>query len=131
MVVDSSVAIAILQKEPGWQRLREMLLTADGCLMSAAALVEAGIVMAARLGQEGARDLDRLVAEAGLEIVPFDAEQASCAREAFGRFGKGRHPARLNFGDCLSYGLAKHLAEPLLFVGDDFAKTDVRPALAG
>jgi ribonuclease VapC len=129
MVVDSSVTVAILRKEPGWERLRDALLSADRCMMSAATLVEAGLVMEGRLGVGGAADLDRLVAEVQIEIVSFNARQAELARQAFRRFGKGQHPARLNFGDCLSYALARHLAEPLLFIGDDFARTDIEAAL--
>ncbi|MGH6899674.1 MAG: type II toxin-antitoxin system VapC family toxin [Geminicoccaceae bacterium] len=129
MVVDSSVAIAILRREEGWERLRDALLSAGRCAMSSATLVEAGMVMEGRLGRAGGRDLDRLVAEVPIEIVPFDFAQTTLAREAFRRFGKGRHPAGLNFGDCLSYALAKHLAAPLLFTGGDFVRTDVEPVV--
>jgi ribonuclease VapC len=97
--------------------------------MSSATLAEAGMVMEGRLGQAGSWDLDRLVAEVPIEILPFDATQATLAREGFRRFSKGRHPAGLNFGDCLCYALARHRGEPLLFKGDDFSKTDVEAAL--
>jgi ribonuclease VapC len=129
MVMDSSAAIAILRREEGWERLRDALLSAGRCAMSSATLVEAGMVMESRLGRAGGNDLDRLVAEVPIDIVPFDSEQAILARDAFRRFAKGRHPAGLNFGDCLAYALAKHLAEPLLFTGGDFARTDVEPAV--
>jgi ribonuclease VapC len=128
MVVDSSAAIAVLRREASWESLRDALISARHCVMSAATLVEAGMVMESRLGRAGARELDRLVAEIPIDIVPFERAQAALAREAFRRFGKGRHPAGLNFGDCLAYALARHLAEPLLFTGDDFAQTDVEAA---
>jgi len=81
-----------------------------------------------RLGTEGIRDLDLFLATARIELVPFDATQARLAREAFRRFGKGRHPAGLNLGDCFSYALARAMNEPLLFKGNDFSRTDVIPA---
>jgi ribonuclease VapC len=129
MVVDSSAAIAILRREEGWERLRDALLSAGRCATSSATLVEAGMVMEGRLGRAGGLGLDRLVAEVPIDIVPFDSEQAILARDAFRRFGKGRHAAGLNSGDCLAYALAKHLAEPLLFTGGDLARTDVEPAV--
>jgi ribonuclease VapC len=97
--------------------------------MSAVSLVEASLVIEGRFGGGGARELDALIARSRIQIGAFDGEQAALAREAFRRFGRGRHPAGLNFSDCLAYALAKHLDEPLLFKGDDFAKTDVVPAL--
>jgi ribonuclease VapC len=87
------------------------------------------MVMEGRLGQAGAHDLDRLVAEVPIQVLPFDSAQAMLAREGFRLFGKGRHPAGLNFGDCLCYALARHRAEPLLFKGNDFSQTDIKPAL--
>lgn len=129
MVVDSSAVIAVLYKEPGWQSLIGALREVPRPIMSAATLVEAGMVIEAKRGRAGAVLLDRLLARFRFEIVPFDAEQAALAREAFRRFGKGRHPAALNFGDCLTYALARQQDAPLLFVGDDFARTDLEPAL--
>jgi len=93
--------------------------------LSAANLLEAGIVMQSRRGDEGARDLDLLLAKLNVEIVPFTARQAEIARKAFRRYGRGRHDAELNFGDCCAYALAKDESAPLLFKGDDFSKTDV------
>ena len=92
-------------------------------------LVETSIVVEAASGAAGIGKLDALLAAAAIEIAPFDAAQVALAREGFRRFGKGRHLAKLNFGDCLSYALARHRAEPLLFKGDDFAATDVEAAL--
>jgi ribonuclease VapC len=88
-------------------------------------LVEVGIVMQARRGDDGARDLDLLLAKLRIEILPFTARQAEIARKAFRRYGRGRHDAKLNFGDCLAYAVAKDESAPLLFKGDDFGRTDV------
>jgi ribonuclease VapC len=87
-------------------------------------------VIETRYGSEGLRDLDSLLARASIELVPVDAEQARLARLAYGRFGKGRHAAGLDFGDCFSYALARFRGEPLLFKGDDFSKTDLVAAIA-
>ena len=93
--------------------------------MSAANLVETSIVIEARVGEAGGRELDRLLQKADVDVVAVDAEQADLARHAYRRFGKGRHPAGLNYGDCFSYALAISAGEPLLFKGDDFIHTDV------
>jgi ribonuclease VapC len=131
MIVDSSAIIAILKDEPGAEALRDIAVGAHRCGMSAATLVETGMVVEGQRGEAGAAELDLLLGELRIEVIPFDAEQAALARDAFRRFGKGRHPAGLNFGDCLAYALAKHLGEPLLFTGDDFTKTDLATALPG
>jgi len=131
MVVDTSALLAILQDEPERRRFNEALESADSRLMSVATLVEISIIIESRYGAEGLRDLDLLIERAGIELVPVDVEQARAARSAYSRFGKGRHPAALNLGDCFSYALARVLGEPLLFKGDDFSRTDVsasRPA---
>lgn len=94
-------------------------------LISAATLLETAIVIEARYGDAGGRELDLLVAKAALSVRAVDAEQVELSRAAWRRYGKGRHPAGLNFGDCFSYALAKTTGEPLLFKGGDFAKTDV------
>ena len=125
MVVDTSALLAILQDEPERRRFNEALESADSRLMSVATLVEISIIIESRFGAEGLRDLDLLIERAGIELVPVDVEQARAARSAYGRFGKGRHPAALNFGDCFSYALARVLGEPLLFKGDDFSQTDL------
>jgi ribonuclease VapC len=83
------------------------------------------MVAVARAGKRGIADVDRLVVDLLLQVEPFTEEQALVARDAFLQFGRGRHPARLNFGDCISYALAKEMGEPLLFKGDDFSKTDI------
>ena len=94
-------------------------------MLSAASLVEIGIVMQARRGDDGARDLDLLLAKLRVEIAAFTARQAEIARKAFRRYGRGRHDAKLNFGACFAYALAKDQSAPLLFKGDDFSQTDV------
>ena len=125
MVLDTSALVAVLLDEPERRRFIRLIDEADACRLSAATLVETSIVLEVRFGAEGARDLDLFLSRAGVETVSVDAEQAQLARHAFSRFGKGRHPAGLNFGDCFSYALATSLSEPLLFKGRDFALTDV------
>lgn len=128
MVIDPSAVLAILQDEPERRAFNELIEAASERRLSAASLVELSIVVEVRLGAEGIRDLDLFLATAGIEPIAFDAVQARLAREAFRRFGKGRHPAGLNLGDCFSYALARMLDEPLLFKGDDFPLTDVTAA---
>jgi ribonuclease VapC len=129
MVIDTSALLAILQDEPERRKFNEAIEMADSRRMSAVTFVESSMVVESRFGAEGVRDLDRLIERAEVEIVPVDVQQARTAREAFARFGKGRHAAGLNFGDCFSYALARVLGEPLLFKGEDFGRTDVVPAL--
>lgn len=125
MVLDTSAVMAILRSEPGSARLADALERDPRRLMGAAGVVEAGIVLHARYGDHGERELDLFLQRASVEIVPVTVEQADLARAAFRRFGMGLHPAGLNFGDCFSYALAVAVGQPLLFVGDDFSKTDV------
>jgi ribonuclease VapC len=130
MVIDTSALLAVLQDEPERRRFNESIELADSRLMSTATFVEVSIVTETRFGTEGLRDLDRFIERADIELVPVDVAQARVAREAFSRFGKGRHAAGLNFGDCFAYALARVLGEPLLFKGEDFSRTDVRPFVA-
>jgi ribonuclease VapC len=130
MVIDTSALVAILQGEPERRRFIETIEAADSRRMSVATFVEVSIVVDARNGAQGLRDLDRFIARAGIELVPVDVEQAQAAREAFARFGKGRHRAALNYGDCFSYALAAVLGEPLLCKGDDFLHTDIVVAVS-
>lgn len=125
MVLDTSVLLAILFDEPERRVFTEAIEAAEVRLFSAASFVETSMILESRHGAEGVRSLDRLLAAANVEIVAVDLEQAQAAREAFRQFGKGRHPAGLTFGDCFPYALAKCRAEPLLFKGGDFLKTDV------
>ena len=128
MVVDTSALIAYLNAEPEAERIEVALVSARRLFLSAATLVEAGIVAERQNEESGGRDLDLLIHRLRVEVVPVTEEQAELARGAYRRFGKGKHPAALNFGDCFSYALARSLGEPLLFVGADFSKTDVQTA---
>jgi ribonuclease VapC len=125
MVLDTSALLAILQDEPERRSFNEAIEAADSRSLSVASLVEVSIVIEARHGAEGVRHLDRFLDRAAVRVVPVDLEQGRLARLAFSRFGKGRHAAALNFGDCFSYALAQALGEPLLCKGDDFHRTDV------
>lgn len=127
MVIDTSALVAILTGEPESRRFIEMIEAAEARLISAATFVEISMVIESRHGAEGLRALDLFLARAEAEVAPVDIEQAQGARRAFSRFGKGRHRAALNFGDCFSYALASSRNEPLLFKGDDFVHTDLSP----
>jgi len=126
MVIDTSALIAILAQEEDAARLAETIERGEIRLISAATLTEAGIVATVLFGEGGGADLDALLEEMQVEVVPLTRDHSQVAREAFARYGRGRHAARLNFGDCFSYALAKASGHPLLFKGDDFAQTDVR-----
>jgi len=128
MIIDTSAVTAILFGEAERRGLIEAIEAADSRRMSAATFVEISIAVEARHGAEGLRDLDRFLACAGVEVVAVDREQASVARDAFSRFGKGRHRAGINYGDCFSYALAMVLGEPLLCKGENFRHTDVTVA---
>ena len=130
MVIDTSALLAILQDEPERRAFGEAIEGAGSCSMSVANLLETSLVIESRFGAEGTRDLDQLIEKARIELVPVDIEQLGIARRAFSRFGKGRHPAALNFGDCFAYALARALGEPLLYKGDDFARTDIEAAVS-
>jgi len=125
MVIDTSAVVAILLNEPDADRFADAIEAAAPRLMSAATLLEASIVIETRKGESGGRELDLLVYRAGVEIVPVDQEQTEIARIAWRRFGKGRHPAALNYGDCFAYALAKVTGSRLLYKGDDFSRTDL------
>ncbi len=128
MVLDTSAIIAILSAEPERARYIGLLASATDPLISAATLLESSIVMLARTGPAGVKDLDELLAAAGVRCVAVDSSQAVLARDAIARFGKGRSPAALNFGDCFAYALARASGQPLLFMGEDFCKTDIQAA---
>ncbi|MEO6193733.1 MAG: type II toxin-antitoxin system VapC family toxin, partial [Thermoanaerobaculia bacterium] len=127
MVIDTSALLAILLDEPERRTFNEAIEAAESRRMSAAIFVEVSIVIESRFGAEGIRDLDLFIERAGISLVPVDSDQAQMARRAYSRFGKGRHRAGLNYGDCFSYALAMVLGEPLLYKGDDFGQTDVTP----
>jgi ribonuclease VapC len=125
MVIDTSVLVAVLAMEPDAAQLAAAIEADATRLISAATLVEASMVIESRHRSAGASELDLLIAKAGMVIEAVTPDQAELAREAWRRFGKGRHPAGLNFGDCFAYALARTTGEPLLFKGSDFAQTDV------
>ena len=128
MILDSSAIVAILLREPGWEALLERLEAADRVGVGAPTLVESAIVLSARLGRDARPLLARFAQELGLETLPFTEAAYVVAVDAFLRFGKGRHPAALNFGDCVSYAMAAVTGAPLLCVGEDFPRTDARLA---
>lgn len=125
MVLDTSALLVLLLEEPEVKTFAEAISLDPRRLVSAATALEIMIVIEARKGEAGGRELDLLLHHAKIDIVPFDAEQAEIARHAWQKFGKGNHPAGLNYGDCFSYALAKQSGEPLLFKGNDFNKTDI------
>lgn len=124
MIVDSSALVAIVLREPGHESLLERLLQDPKPAIGAATLLEAGIVLYARLGTDARPLVTRLLHEGGIAILPVTDAHFGIAMDAWLRFGKGRHPAALNFGDCLSYATAIVADAPLLAVGDDFPRTD-------
>jgi len=129
MVVDSSALVAIFLLEPDAPALTRTIATASRAHISAANLVETLIVLTSKTRRDVRGDVSDLLGRSEVEVSPVTAAQAWLAGEAFRRFGKGRHPAALNLGDCFAYALAKDMDLPLLFKGDDLAKTDIRPAL--
>ncbi len=129
MILDSSALLAILFAEEDAEIYARAIVQADSCRISAANFVEVSIVVEAQAKDAGARQFDALFRRAGIVIEPVTEEQAHAARQAYVDFGKGRHPAGLNFGDCFSYALAKTTGEALLFKGEDFKKTDIASAV--
>jgi ribonuclease VapC len=125
MVIDTSALLAVFLAEPERKPFLELILQAATRLISAANVLETGIVLEARRGEAAGREFDLFLVRANLEVVPVDGEQVEVARTAWRRYGKGRHAAGLNFGDCFAYSLAKVSSEPLLAKGTDFAKTDI------
>ena len=125
MIVDTSAIISVVFKEPGYELLIEKLGAAEYLGIGTPTLAESGIVLTARLGTPGKTILARLLQELHITEIPFGEPHWKEAVDAYERFGRGRHPAKLNFGDCLSYATAKVAGQPLLFVGEDFSQTDV------
>jgi ribonuclease VapC len=125
MVTDTSALVAILQNEPERRKFNEAIEAAETRSMSTASFLETSMILESRFGADGVRDLDLFIAKAKISLIPVDEEQAHLARDGFRKYGKGRHPAGLNYGDCFSYALARSRDEPLLFKGEDFSKTDV------
>ncbi|MGH4013601.1 MAG: type II toxin-antitoxin system VapC family toxin [Pseudonocardiaceae bacterium] len=131
MVLDTSAVVAILFDEPGRRALTEAIEADPVRLLSAANLLECALVVEARRGESAGRELDLLLHRAYVDTVSVTADQVEIARQAWRRFGKGRHPAGLNFGDCFSYALAHSSGEALLYRGEDFARTDIPRAGVG
>lgn len=125
MIIDSSAIIAILCDEPERKALVECITKTPNRSLSVAGFVETSIVLEFRYGYDGTRDFDLFLAKAQITLIAVDIEQAKIARQAFKKYGKGRHLAGLNFGDCFSYAAAKSKNEPLLFKGSDFSQTDI------
>lgn len=128
MILDTSAIVAVLQREAEAPRIEAALVAAERVRLPTPAYLECCIVLAGRRGPGALESLDRFVSRYRVALVPFTDDHARLARDAFLRFGKGRHPAGLNFGDCMSYAVAKAEGLPLLFVGEDFARTDVAAA---
>lgn len=129
MVVDSSALLAVLQNEAEAERFGRLLVEAPSVLIGAATLFEVSMVTVSRRGERGLAELTALLADAKAAIVPFDERHSRLALEAFRHFGEGRHRASLNYADCMSYALAMSTGLPLLYKGDDFVHTDVKPAV--
>jgi ribonuclease VapC len=130
MVLDTSAIIATITNEPDSSRYQAAMIGSDSLLMSSVAVLETRIVLFARLGPNAVGLFDDLLEDAGIVVVPFDDAMAIAAFDAFRQFGKGQgHPAQLNIVDCAVYALAKVRSQPLLFKGNDFARTDIVPAL--
>ena len=129
MILDSSALLALIFREPAAKQIVARMSEAEFLAIGAPTLVETGIVLAAKLGEPSRTMLSRLIDDLDLIVVPFRAAHGREAREAFLRFGRGRHPAALNYGDCLTYAIAKLARQPLLFVGEDFGQTDLSVAL--
>ncbi len=126
MVIDSSALVAILVNEPEARVMAEAVAADPKRLVSTVSVLETGIVIEARYGPAGGRELDLLLHRCRMDVVPLTSEQVELAREAYRQFGKGSHAAGLNLGDCAAYALARSTGEPLLFKGNDFSQTDLR-----
>jgi len=125
MVLDTSAIAAIFFGEPEAAAFSDRIARTPHCFLSAATLLESSIVLERRFSPEACDDLDLYIYRAGIEVVPVDEAQARLARRAYRNYGKGNHPAGLNYGDCFAYALARMLRQPLLFKGDDFSMTDL------
>jgi len=129
MVVDTSALIAILFGEPETESFVQALVNDPKKMISAFNLLESAIVVEAKKGEAGGRELDLLVHRARIEIIALNSDQVELALAAWRKYGRGNHPAGLNIGDCCAYALAKYSGEPLLFKGRDFSQTDIRPVI--
>lgn len=125
MVIDTSAVLAIFLAEPERKQFLELIIQSSKRMISAASVLETGMVLESKRGESAGREFDLFLVRANLEVVSVDAEQIEIARSAWRSFGKGRHPAALNFGDCFTYALAKESGEPVLAKGRDFILTDI------
>ena len=125
MIVDSSAIVAILLKEPGWEGLFEKVAGAESAAVGGPTLAEAAIVLSVKMGRSGRTALSAFLRETGMAVVPFGENHWQAAADAYWQFGKGRHGAALNLGDCMSYSVARLSGQPLLCIGRDFARTDL------
>jgi len=128
MVIDTSAVVAILRNEPEAAALEKALVGDPVRLIPATCVLEARMVLISRRGEHALAEIDLWLSKIAAEIIPVDAELVDLATQAWLAYGKGRHPAALNFADCLSYALAKRADEPLLFIGNDFSQTDIEAA---
>jgi ribonuclease VapC len=129
VIVDSSAVLAIVLQEPDRERFVDAIVEADACRMSVSNWFEASMVVDRRGTTEAANRLDDFMQRARIQVIPVSVSQGEIARRAWRTYGRGIHPARLNYGDCFAYALAKETREPLLFKGNEFARTDIEPAL--
>ena len=128
MILDTSAVVAVLYREPEAAAFAQLIHDAEVCRISVVSHVELAMVIEQQLGPDGMRQAGAFIRRAGVVIEPVSLDQGELARQAFLDFGKGRHKASLNFGDCFSYALAKATGEPLLFKGKDFSRSDMKPA---
>ncbi len=131
MIIDPSVLVAILFAEQEADLFSDIISKDRYRFMSTVSFVETSIVISSRFGSQGFKALEALISDSGLTLLPFSKKQAYLARQAYLNYGKGRHPAKLNFGDCCSYALAKIVGQPLLFKGNDFIHTDIPSVMDG
>jgi ribonuclease VapC len=128
LILDSSAVVAVLNEEPGYLELEQRMLESDTLAIGAPTLVECMIVMGRARGEAGIAKLSDFLHRTGIAVIAFDEPDVDTATDAFLGYGKGRHPARLNYGDCMTYATARRAGRPLLYTGDDFAQTDVQAA---
>jgi ribonuclease VapC len=128
LILDSSAVVAVLNREPGFEELERRMSEAQVVEIGAPTLVECALVVGKVRGEDGTETLARFIRRTGIRVLPFDEAHADLAAEAFLDYGKGRHPARLNYGDCMTYATARRAERALLFTGEDFAQTDIQAA---
>jgi ribonuclease VapC len=129
LILDSSAVVSVILEEEGHARLVGAMAEADNLAIGAPTLLETGMVMIGSIDLHGRALVSQFLEQNRVIVIPFDGRHWSVAAEAFIRYGKGRHPAALNYGDCMTYATARLADHPLLFTGDDFAKTDLQPAV--